>query len=105
MTIPVIRVKSFFLSRVELQAQQLSQTKVTRCLLLITQKTLNVYFTEGAKEEEEKRENQKQTNEKCSENIEVIDVEMESFTGTWNNQNDHIPATPIFHGGKTKDAL
>lgn len=59
-------------------------------------------FTEGAKEGEEleTNENQKQPNEKSSENLETVEVATENATGSWKKHNDRIPATPIFHGGK-----
>lgn len=62
----------------------------------------NISPTEGAKEEQEPetRENQKQPNEKSSENAESVDGEVENVTGSWKKHKDHIPATPIFHGGK-----
>jgi hypothetical protein len=59
-------------------------------------------FSEGGKEEdaEEKCEGQKPTNETNSEDIEVIDVDMEEESGAWMKKKDPIPPTPIFHGGK-----
>lgn len=56
---------------------------------------------EGAKEEEEETEKREsQSNEKCSENIEMIDIEMDEAIEKWKKQKDQIPATPIFHGGE-----
>lgn len=40
--------------------------------------------------------------EKTSENIEVIDIELDADYIKWKTrQNETIPATPIFHGGKS----
>lgn len=61
--------------------------------------TLSLFSPEGVKEEEEKREGQREAEEKCSESIEVIDVELGNVADPWQKQ---ISPKPIFHGGKIK---
>lgn len=74
--------------------------------------------TECVREEEEEKvekiETQKTTDEKSSENIEVVDIEMGDVGGAYGRKKSHhhqvddssdekksqIPATPIFHGGE-----
>lgn len=56
---------------------------------------------EDEKPQEGKPENKNSSNEKSSENIEIVDVELDEVYSNWNKrQTDQIPATPIFHGGK-----
>lgn len=70
---------------------------------------LETYFlmlspTEGAKEDEkvDAEKPESQISEKTSENIEVIDIELDADYIKWKTrQNEAIPATPIFHGGKS----
>lgn len=62
-------------------------------------KSPTLFLTEAAQEEEEPETCETQPNEKNSENVESID-EMAIVAGSWKMHDDHIPATPIFHGGK-----
>lgn len=58
---------------------------------------------EGAKEDEkvDAEKPEIQNLEKTSENIEVIDIELDADYIKWKTrQNEAIPATPIFHGGE-----
>lgn len=62
-----------------------------------------VSSTDGAKEDEEvdAEKPESQNVETTSKNIEVIDIELDADYIKWKTrQNEAIPATPIFHGGK-----
>lgn len=80
----------------------INQTTVKNCHhTLFHSDDILLSLSEGAKEEEEETEKREsQSNEKCSENIEMIDIEMDEAIEKWKKQKDQIPATPIFHGGK-----
>lgn len=53
-------------------------------------------------EEAESNEPLETSNKAESENIEVIDVEVNEETGARKKQKYPIPATPMFHGGETR---
>lgn len=57
---------------------------------------------EGDNDEVEQKEPRETATENDSENIEVIDIEMEE-AGAWKRQKNQFPATPIFHGGELDD--
>lgn len=86
-----------------LTAPRLNQTTVKNYChhTLLFSDDILLSLSEGAKEEEEETEKREsQSNEKCSENIEMIDIEMDEAIEKWKKQKDQIPATPIFHGGE-----